>query len=294
MRPTQWILAAILLVSLPGLAIAATPAETFNKLLDDEWDARMREFPLFATQTGDHRFNDKLGSVSIADATRRDAQNREFLARLDKIDRAQLQGADRVNYDLFRRNLADRIEDYQFKTYLMPITNREGFHTSFAQLADRVPLRTVRDYENYCARLEAFKAYAGQYVDVMREGIKQGYVLPKIVLDGWEPAVEDHVVDDPTRSLLYDAFEKFPDAIAQKDRDRLTARGTKAIMDSVVPGYRAFGEFMKKEYVPACRETIGAADLPNGKAYYEFCVRNYTTLDLTPRQVHETGLSEVK
>ncbi len=294
MRPTQWILAAILLVSLPGLAIAATPAETFNKLLDDEWDARMREFPLFATQTGDHRFNDKLASVSIADAARRDADNREFLARLDKIDRAQLQGADRVNYDLFRRNLADRIEDYQFKTYLMPITNREGFHTSFAQLADRVPLRTVRDYENYCARLEAFKAYAAQYIDVMREGIKQGYVLPRIVLDGWEPAVEDHVVDDPTRSLLYGAFEKFPDAIAQKDRDRLTARGTKAIMDSVVPGYRVFGEFMKKEYVPACRETIGAADLPNGKAYYEYCVRYYTTLDLTPRQVHETGLSEVK
>ena len=294
MKPMQWILAAVLLASVPGAATSATPAETFKKIIDDEWDNRMREFPLFATQTGDHRFDDKLPSMSLADEARRDAENREFLARLEKIDRVQLQESDRLNYDLFRRSLTDRIEDYQFKTFLMPITNREGFHVSFAQLADRVPLRTVRDYENYCTRLEGFKAYAGQYIEVMREGIKQGYVLPKIVLEGWEPAVQKHVVEDPGQSLLYAAFENFPESIAQKDRDRLTARGKKAIMDSVVPGYRAFGDFMAREYVPACRETIGASDLPNGKAYYEHCVRYYTTLDLTPKQVHETGLSEVK
>jgi uncharacterized protein (DUF885 family) len=294
LKPMQWILAAVLLASVPGAATSATPAETFKKIIDDEWDNRMREFPLFATQTGDHRFDDKLPSMSLADEARRDAENREFLARLEKIDRVQLQESDRLNYDLFRRSLTDRIEDYQFKTFLMPITNREGFHVSFAQLADRVPLRTVRDYENYCTRLEGFKAYAGQYIEVMREGIKQGYVLPKIVLEGWEPAVQKHVVEDPGQSLLYAAFENFPESIAQKDRDRLTARGKKAIMDSVVPGYRAFGDFMAREYVPACRETIGASDLPNGKAYYEHCVRYYTTLDLTPKQVHETGLSEVK
>lgn len=293
MRPIQWIV-ALLLVSLAGQAQAATPAESFRKLVDDEWDARMRENPLFATQVGDHRFNDRLPAVSLADEARRDAANHDFLARLAKIDRGKLSETDRVNYDLFQRNLKDRVEEYRFKTYLMPITNREGFHVTFAQLADRVPLRTVQDYENYCARLEAFRAYAGQYIEVMREGVKQGYVLPRIVLEGWEPAVETHVVDDPAQSRLYAAFENFPESIAEKDRERLTARGKKAIMESVVPGYRAFGEFMAKEYVPGCRESIGARELPDGEAYYEHCVRYYTTLDLTPKQVHETGLAEVK
>ena len=294
MKPHSWILTVFLIAIGAGAAPAQTPAGDFKALVDEEWDARMHEQPLFATQVGDHRFNDRLPSVGLVDEARRDQSDRSFFARLEKIDRARLNGGDQLNYDLFHRILSDRIADYSFKTYLMPITNREGFHVSFAQLGDRVPLRTTKDYENYCARLEAFKTYAGQYIDVMREGIKQGYVLPRIVLDGWEPAVEKHVVDDPTQSLLFAPFEKFPETVAQKDRTRLTERGKKAIMASVVPGYRAFGAFMGKEYVPACRETIGASELPDGKAYYEHCVRYYTTLNLTPRQVHDTGLAEVK
>ncbi|HEX5131340.1 MAG TPA: DUF885 domain-containing protein [Candidatus Krumholzibacteria bacterium] len=290
----QWVLATAFLAAVSGSAVAKTPAEDFQQIVDDEWEARMQASPLFATQVGDHRFDDRLPSVSIADQLEHEKQDRAFLARLDAIDRGKLADIQRVNYDIFHRILSDRIEEYEFKTYLMPITNREGFHTSFAQLADRVPLRTTQDYENYCARLEAFKAYAGQYIDVMRAGIKGGYVLPKIVLDGWEAAVDPHVVDDPTQSLLYKPFASFPETVAEKDRARLTARGRKAITESVVPGYRAFRDFMAKEYVPACRESIGASDLPNGKAYYEHCVRYYTTLDLTPKQVHETGLAEVK
>jgi uncharacterized protein (DUF885 family) len=114
------------------------------------------------------------------------------------------------------------------------------------------------------------------------------------VLGGWEGAVDAHIVGDPTRSLLYAPFEKFPDTVPESARAALVTRGKKAIAESVVPAYRALHEFMQKEYVPACRETIGASDLPNGKAYYEFRVRYYTTLDLTPQQVHDTGLAEVK
>jgi uncharacterized protein (DUF885 family) len=176
----------------------------------------------------------------------------------------------------------------------MPISNQNGFHISFAQLADRVPLGTTREYENYCARLEGFKVYAGQYIDVMREGIKLGYVLPAVVLEGWESSVNEHVVDDAAKSLLFKPFTEFPETVPQKDRARLTARGKKAVMQSVVPGYQAFSTFMAKEYVPACRKSIGASELPDGKAYYAYCVRHYTTLNLTPQQVHDTGLAEVK
>jgi uncharacterized protein (DUF885 family) len=291
-RATKWILAAALLaIAAPSFA---SPADDFDKIVKEEWETRMRENPLFATQVGDHRYNDQLPQVGLADEARRAQQDRAFLKRLEGIDRARLDDKRRGNYDIFRRMLNDRIAEFEFKGYLMPITNRDGFHTSFVQLGDRVPLNTVKDYENYCARLEAARRYIGQYIEVMREGGKAGYVLPKVVLEGWESTVETHLVDDATESLLYGPFEEYPDAVPAKDRERITARGKKAIMESVVPGYRAFGEFIAKEYVPACRETIGASELPNGKAYYAYRVRMFTTLDVTPKQVHDIGLSEVK
>ncbi len=275
-------------------AMAATPTESLRQLMAEHWEFEVREDPLFATQTGDHRFNDKLPSVAVADEERREAATKEFLKRLEAIDRTQLPATDGLNYDLLRRSLRNRIGEYEFKTYLMPITTREGFHTDFPQLPDRVPLDNTKDYENYCARLEACNAYVNQYVGVMRAGVKGGYVLPKAVMEGWETAVDAHIVDDPTKSLLYAPFEKFPDDVPAGDRPRLSERGKKAITSSVVPGYRSLRDFMAKEYVPACRSTIGASGLPNGKAFYEHRVRYYTTLDLTPKQVHDTGLSEVK
>jgi uncharacterized protein (DUF885 family) len=275
-------------------AFAASPAESLRQLMAEEWEFELREDPLFATLTGDHRYDDRLPSVTVADELRREAANKEFLARLQAIDRSQLAATDRLDYDLLQRTLRDRIGEYEFKTYLMPITNREGFHTDFPQLPDRAPLENTKDYENYCARLEACNTYMNQYVETMRVGVKEGYALPKVVMEGWETAIDAHLVDDPTQSLLYAPFADFPDAIASGDRARLTERGKKAISGSVVPGYRSLRDFLANEYVPACRENIAASSLPNGKAFYEHRVRYYTTLDLTPKQVHDTGLSEVK
>jgi uncharacterized protein (DUF885 family) len=288
-----WMLSAALIWgAVPAAAAAAS--EALQALFHDEWEFAVKEDPLFATQTGDHRYNDRLPSVTVADEVRREAANRGFLERLEAIDRSKLDAVDRLNYDLLQRTLRNRIGEYEFKTYLMPITNREGFHTDFPQLPERVPLTNTRDYENYCARLEACNTYLGQYVETMRTGVKSGYALPKVVLEGWEAAVDAHIVDDPTRSLLYAPFEDFPDAVSPSDRARLAERGKKAIAGSVVPGYRALRDFMATEYFPAGRATIAASGLPNGKAFYEHRVRYYTTLDLTPKQVHDTGLAEVK
>ena len=194
-------------------AMAATPAESLKQLIAEEWEFDMREDPLFATQTGDHRYNDKLPSVTVADEERREKAVRDFLKRLETIDRKQLSGTDGLNYDLFARTLRDRLGEYEFKTYLMPITNREGFHTDFPQLPDRVPLNNTTDYENYCARLEACNTYFTQYIGVMRAGAKAGYLLPKVVMEGWETAVDAHIVKDPAKSLLYAPFTKFPDDV---------------------------------------------------------------------------------
>jgi uncharacterized protein (DUF885 family) len=294
-KHAAWIIMMLALTFIGAAgAPAQTPSDPLKKLLDDEWAWRLHENPLFATSVGDHSMDDKLPSVTIADYERREKDTREFVKRLEAIDRMKLSDTDRINHDIFGRVLRDRITDSEFKGYLMPITNREGFHTDYPQLPDIVPLETVKDYDNYCARLEATQTYFKQQIDLMRAGLKAGYVLPKVVMTGLEDTVSPHVVDDPAKSLLYAPFEKFPDMIGAKDRARLTERGKKAIMTSVVPAFRDLRDFFAKEYIPGGRESIACSDLPNGKTYYEFLVREYTTLDKTPKEIHETGLSEVK
>src|SRR5262245_33583230 len=276
-------------------AFALAPSNDLKKLLDDEWAWRLHEDPMFATSVGDHSADDKLPSVSIADQERRAGDVRAFEKRWQGIDRAKLNDTDRINYDIFGRSLHNRITEFEFKSYLMPITNREGFHTDFPQLADNVPLETVKDYDNYCARLEATRTYFGQQIEVMRTGLKGGYTLPKVVMEGLLDTVTPHVVDDPTKSLLYEPFKHFPDTINAKEQARLTERGKKAITTSVVPAFTDLRDFFAKEYIPGGRDAIGCSSLPNGKAYYEFLVKEYTTLDSkTPKEIHETGLSEVK
>ena len=286
----KWIAMVLMIVAAPALA---GPEEDLQQLFDDEWQNQLRESPLFATSVGVHDYNDRLPSVALNDQLRREKQTQQFLERLQAIDRNALSTESQLNYDIFERTLKDQIGEAKYKRYLLPITNRGGFHVSFPQLPDWVPLKTVEDYENYCARLEAFNNYAAQHIELMYAGIKSGHVLPRVVLEGYESAIEPHIVDDPTESLLYKPFESFPDEFSAADCERLTERGRAAIETSVVPGYRAFARFMKDDYLPAASESIGARDLPDGRAFYEHRVRRFTTLPLTPGEVHETGKAEV-
>lgn len=287
-------LAALVLLWVPGLlqAQGTAPAQ-LRRLFADEWEYTLRENPTFATGVGDRRYDSRLGSVGLADQQRRLAAEREFLRRLRGIDRAALSQGDQLNYDIFQRLKQDEIAQYEHREYLIPITNREGFHTSFPQLPDRVPLATVRDYESYLARLRTFRTYAQQHIELMREGIRTGMVLPQVSVQGLPEMLQAHVVDDPATSLLYAPFREFPAGIAPAERERLRAAGRAAISESVVPGYRDFLAFITGEYTPRTRQSIGASELPNGRAIYTQRVRQFTTLDLTPEQVHQTGLAEV-
>jgi uncharacterized protein (DUF885 family) len=281
--------------SSPGAAMArgGTAAERVHVLFTEDWEQRLRRDPLMATEFGDRRYNDRLPSVGLADQRRMLEEDRATLARLLAIPRDSLAGEDLINYDVFRQLREDDIADAQFHGYLIPITNREGFHTFFPELPDRVPLATVRDYEDYVARLNAFRAYAAQNAELMRQGMREGMVLPRVSVEAIGASITPHVVSDPTKSLLYGPFAHFPSTVPDSVRARLERAGREAIAGSVVPGYREFGEFIQREYLPAARGTIGASALPNGRAYYAARVRQFTTLDVTPAQVHQTGLAEV-
>lgn len=291
----RWLAAlAALVLSATAARIHAAPADDLARLFADSWEFSLVEDPLFATHTGDRRYNDRLPRETLADQKRRLEADRKFLARLEVIPRDQLSRAEQVNYDIFRRLKRDSIAESEFQAYLMPITNRSGFAVSFPELPREVPLATVKDFENYIARLRAFDQYVADNIELMREGIKLGIVPPSVVLAGVDKVLSPHVVDDPAQSLLYKPLADMPEGFSQADRERLAAEAKKAIAASVSPGYRKLLDFVTRDYLPACREQVGAAALPRGREFYRHRVRQFTTLDVEPERVHEIGQEEVR
>jgi uncharacterized protein (DUF885 family) len=289
-------LAALVLAS-TGLVAAQPSGDASAKLhvfLEAAWEDELRMDPLLATSVGDHRYDDRLPLVTREELERQAAGARARLAELRAIDRAALPRADRVSYDMYERQLADSIADFEHGRWRIPITADSGFHTGFAQIPREAPLATVRDYQNYLARLRAYPEYVRQHIALMREGLRTGFTLPRVVLEGYDATVRAHVVDAPEKSVFWAPFGAFPPGVPEADRERLRAAGREAVMQGAVAGYREFLDFMVKEYVPGARTTTGASDMPGGRAFYEHLVRAFTTLPLTPDEVHQTGLKEVE
>lgn len=284
--------------SLLGLAPAAhcepiNWSKRLQTLFDDDWDAQMTDYPTWATSLGDHRFDHLLEDVSLAAQERRRERLKSLIAQLKIIPKKALSPKDKRNYEIFLRLKEDSLAEFQSKSYLMPITNRSGFHISFPSLPRNLQFKTVDHFHNYTKRLEAFSDYADGHIALMRRGIKTGRVLPKIVLKGYEKTIVPHIVKDPKKSMLWAPFKSFPESFSEEQKKALRAAGAKAIMGSVAPGYQRFLSFMQKEYVPAARDSIGVSEIPGGKAYYRHRVRKFTTLNTSPEAVHKKGLEEV-
>ena len=282
----------LLVIAYPVVA-EETASEQLTQLFKDSWEYGLTENPLWASRVGDHRHGDKLPRTDLSSIKRRAKMKQDFLDRLKKINRSQLNKPQQANYDIFHKLLLHELEEFRFKSYLIPITNRSGFHISFPELYRHVPLKTIKDYENYIARLNQFKQYAADHIELMREGIKQQRTLPSIVLEGFQETITPHIVIDPQQSMLYEPFRQLPATFSDDQQTSLKQKASKAITDSVVAGYQDFLTFMKKEYLPSCRGSIGVLALSDGRDYYRFRVQKYTTLSLTPEQVHQIGLREV-
>jgi len=280
------------LAATPALGAEADAKARFDALLAQAWELDMRESPLRATATGDHRFDDRLPSMTLGDLERRAAAASAQLTTLQAIDSSALAPQDRVSYAMFERGLREDLARHQFRSWRIPITSDSGFHTGISRLAQEVPLKTLKDYENYLSRLRAIPAYFDQYVALMREGLRTGFTSARIALEGYEATMRPHVVSDPEQSVFWRPFAAFPPGVPPAEHERLRAAGREAITQAVVPAYRSLVEFFTKEYQPGARTTIGASELPDGKAYYAWLVKHFTTLDTTPEAVHQIGLGE--
>ncbi len=298
MKPTTaaFVVSAIVVPSLVAMFSCAAPGPkaALDEIFAEEWEIRLAENPLLATSAGRNEWNHLLPSVSAEDQERRATISRKFLDRLSQIERSVLDTQDSINYDIFEQQLRDRIADFEFGGYEIPINADSGFHISFARLPRQMPFDATGDYENYIARLSAFPKYVEQQISNMRSGLDRGMTIARVVLAGYEVTINSHVVDDPEASVFYKPFEKFPPSVPASEHERIRNSGKGAIREAVVPGYQAFLDFMTREYTPRARTTIGASDLPNGPEYYQQQVREFTTLDITVEEVHQLGLSEVE
>jgi uncharacterized protein (DUF885 family) len=283
------------LIAVPAFALPAENNEVtrLHALFDRAWETRLRENPLSATSVGRHEYDDRLPSITPADLERRNAQRKATLKELEAIDRSKLPPEEVINYDMFRRQIVEGIESYELGDDQMPFNADSGFHSSFSRLAKEMPMATTKDYENYISRLKQWPRYVREQIVQMRLGIKRGMTVPRATLDGYDSTMSAHVVDDPAKSVFYAPFLKFPSSVPESDRERLRAEGRAAVVDGAIAGYRELLDFFRNEYLPNARKTLAASELPNGRAFYAHKIRNFTTLDLTPEQIHKIGLSEV-
>ena len=291
-------LRAALMSLLPVALFAQQPGTPdsvhLHELLEQRWDYTMREYPEFATSVGYPGQNARWTDNSLEAIARRKRELNDPLDVLRTIDRAKLGPTDQLNYDLFRRNLTDAVEESRFPGELLTINQLDGVQQDVPSTIAKMPAGTVRDYEDILARLRAVPVLVNQTVVLLQRGLSSGITPPRITLRDVPSQAQDLVVDDPLTSPLLDAFRQFPAGVPAADQQRLRAAAFAAYRDSVAPAFRKLSAFLRDRYVPGARTTTGIRDLPNGMAWYQVRARASTTTDLTPEQIHAIGLAEVK
>jgi len=273
-------------------APASPAAAALHTLIRTEWLREMREDPLEASADGFHRYDGLWPDVSLAALAREHREDVQTLKDLAAIDRNGLSGEDRISYDLLEYRYRMRAEDYGLKDQLMPVSEVEGIQT-LRTLTESLRFASDADYRNFLRRLQTFRPYMEQTIALLRQGVLQGMTEPQVVMRRVPHQIAAYVVADPAASPFYAPFEKMPDIIPAAEQARLRAAAKAAIAGEVTPAYREFAQYYDHDYLPHCRKTIAAQALPNGKAYYAFQVRQYTTTELTPAQIHAMGLRKV-
>jgi uncharacterized protein (DUF885 family) len=288
------LLPALLLCGVHVRADEITPTEADQallRLLAEDLDAQMRRSPTWASMRGDRRFDDQLGDPSPEAQLDALVDTQRRLAELEDLDPDQLSPRERVSAGLLRHELRGRVEAARFRGWLTPVSQIDGPQQWLPQLPQRLSFDRPEHLEAWVARLEAVPAYLDQTIANMRQGLAEGLTPPRLVMAN---AAEQALTQARAELVEHPELHPMFAPLAELDPDDpRAARGRRAIADGVIPAFRRLGEFLRDEYVPACRETIAASARPDGAEFYGWRVRHHTTLDLTPEEIHALGLSEV-
>jgi uncharacterized protein (DUF885 family) len=288
---------SIMLMTITGFAADAgveARRKQLKSVLDEEWEYGLRTHPEFATYVGDSRYNDRLSDQS-PEAVERDLKHaQEALKRIEAIDTRGFPDQEKLNQQLAVRELREQIESTLLKEWEMPVNQMGGIHQSYASMPSQLPFRTVKDYEDYLARLHQMPRAFDQTITVMRLGMKNHMMPPRYVLEKVATQAEDIAGKPPEASPFAQPVLKFPSGISEADQKRLRDAVLVAVKNEVGPAYAKFARFVRSEYAPKGRTDYGVWALPNGDAIYRFDVRQMTTTDLGPDEIHVLGLKQVE
>jgi uncharacterized protein (DUF885 family) len=261
-----------------------------NKLFDEFYETGLKNSPERATSFGDYRYNALLSQVSLGEIARQHAEADDFLKRLKAIPTEEMSDKDLLSHRLLERQLEREDINYDLKNYEMPVNQQRGVHTGLADLPLSVPFDSVQHYQDYIARLHQIPRVLDQTTEVLRQGMKDGLMPPKLVLEKL-PGQCDGIVEANPFIL---PTKKFPKEFSEDDKKRLSDEMTKAINDDVIPAYKKFAAFLKNDYDAKGRPEISVETLPDGKRRYAEAVKMMTTMNISPAEVHEIGLKEVE
>lgn len=272
----------------------AAHRKALNDLLAEQWEYTLRTSPIFASFLGDKRWNDKLDDLSQEAIDKDLVEKQKFLTRFEAIDTSGFPEQEALNKELMVRDLKMALEGARFKDWEMPVDQQNGLQVVLPQLVQILSFQSVKDYEDYISRLNQMPRLLDQTMAQMRKGMQDKLMPPRFVLEKVVVQCADLSNSTPEKSPFAQPFSKFPETFSEADQKRLREAGITAVRDSVLPAYLHLTNFVRQDYLPRGRTEPGVWALPNGEAYYAFRVRESTTTQLTPEEIHQLGLAQVK
>lgn len=279
------------------LSVDAAPGDAdaaFTALADREVAWSFREFPVSASYAGIHDYDDQLGDVSDAAQQRRRAHWAKVLEQLDAIEVGELSKPERVNYRIFRDQVRNAERNIALDGHLMPLNSDSAYYSDVLQLPRAHAFATADDYRKYLKRLAAMPQWLDQNLELLKRGVEKGMTVPHVVMEGRDAAIAE-IAETPVEKLaFYEPFAELPPGVPADQQAALRAEAEKIIGDQVLPAYRRTLAYLRETYIPRSRKTLAASKLPNGDAYYRQQILEYTTLSLSPDEIHAIGQREVK
>ncbi len=263
----------------------------FKALYTREWAWRVAEFP-GADDSPTKPVPDRLSKVDEAAQAARLAYWRDVLKELDTIPRDQLSPAARLDYDVYKPQIEVLAASQRLRDYEMPANSDSSFWGDFNDAVDK-PFRTAEDYRNFLKQMQDIPRYFAENTVNMRAGLKRGFTPPAVTMQGRDAAISAVSEAKPEETAFYRPFKTMPGNIPAAEQAKLRAASVQVIQGIVIPAYAKLLDFMRQEYLPGLRQSIAAADLPDGAAYYRAKITEFTTLDKTPDEIHQLGLDEV-
>ena len=275
-------------------AFAESAGQQLDSLLSEHWQQANKEQIFFRKDPDTFRMNGKLPDVSAAGRERREQFNLQMLKRLEGINERELSEADKVTLRLFRYERQTEAQSYKQFDHLFPMQAYAGYHSYFAAAPDNMSFLTQADYDNYLISLADFPRYNQQHMDNLKQAIAKGYTHYCESFKSYDKTISQHIVDNVSDSVFYAPLSRQPAQFSPQQQRFYTEQGSKLIKDTVIPEYKKLYQFFTQQYMPACRKQVGIAQLEDGAAYYQYLINFYTTTSMTPEQIHQLGLNEVK